>query len=110
MAAEATPQSIAAGASARPAGIPPRSVVLGLLMSLITIVIVVWAEYAEGSIQVGHLQIPPAAVALLFVVVLVNRLAACLWPTARLRPSELITVYVMMVFTSMVPSRGVSER
>jgi hypothetical protein len=93
-----------------PARITPRSVVLGLLMSAVAIGIIAWAEWVEGAIQIGYLQIPPVAVALIFVVVLLNRLAGALWPRVRLRPTELGVIYVMMLFASMIASRGLTER
>jgi len=111
MAAEPTPHSRAASRpAAGPATITVRAVVLGLVMSTVTIGLVIWAEYVIGTIQIGYLQIPPVAIALLFLVVLVNRLVANISPRARLRPAELVVVYAMMVFSSMVTSRGVSQR
>lgn len=79
-------------------------------MSGLSVAIIAWAEWVKGTIQIGYLQIPPVAVALLFVVVLLNRLVAVVAPRARLQPAELVVIYVMMLFTSMVASRGVTER
>ncbi len=93
----------------RGAGITPRALVLGLGISAVVCAIVAWAEYATGAIMIGFLQIPPVAVALLFVIVLLNRLAGWLWPRLRLRPAELAVIYVMMVFSAMVASRGLTE-
>jgi len=71
--------------------------------------IVAWAEWVNGTIMIGFLQIPPVAVALLFVVVLANRLAGRLWARLRLESAELTVVYIMMVFSAMIASRGLTE-
>ena len=99
----ALPERLARG------GITPRAFVLGLAISAGVCAIVAWAEYVTGAIMIGFLQIPPVAVALLFVIVLLNRLAGRLWPAARLRPAELAVIYMMMVFSAMVASRGLTE-
>lgn len=111
MAAENTPQrGIEAAREKAMGAVTPRSVVLGLLTSAVAIATVIWAEYAQGTIQIGYLQIPPVAVGLLFLVVLLNRLAGWIWPRMRLRPAEIIVIYVMLLFSSMVASRGVGQR
>ncbi len=91
------------------AKITPRAVVLGLVMGVAVCAIVAWAEYVTGTIMIGFLQIPPVAVALLFLVVLANRLVGWLWPGLGLRPAELAVIYVMMVLASMIASRGLTE-
>ena len=110
MAAETTPQSTTKAHTPSLGNVTPRSIILGLLISVVTIAIIIWAEYVQGTIQIGFLQIPPVAVALIFLVVLLNRLAGWLWPRSKLTPAELVVIYVMMVFSSMVTSRGVTER
>ncbi|MGD8240659.1 MAG: hypothetical protein PVH68_19060, partial [Armatimonadota bacterium] len=62
-----------------------------------------------GTIMIGFLQIPPVAIALLFVVVVANRIAGRLWARARLAPAELAVVYVMMLLAAMITSRGLAE-
>lgn len=91
------------------ATITPRALFVGLAMAAAVCGIVAWAEYVTGTIMIGFLQIPPVAVALLFVVVLANRLVGWLWPRMRLRPAELTVIYIMMVFAAMITSRGLTE-
>ncbi|HEY3398965.1 MAG TPA: DUF6785 family protein [Armatimonadota bacterium] len=97
------------------AGLPPaaritvRAVALGLFMAAVVVGVVVWAEQVTGAIMIGFLQIPPVAVALLLIVVLLNRLAAAVFPRARLQPAEYVVIYVMMVLAAMVTSRGLTE-
>jgi hypothetical protein len=92
-----------------PATVTARALAVGLAMSVVVCGIVAWAEWVNGTIMIGFLQIPPVAVALLLIVVLINRLAGRIWPRLRLRSSELTIVYVTMVFAAMIASRGLTE-
>lgn len=96
-------------ADLQPAIITPRALLWGLVMAAVVCGLVAWAEYVTGTIMIGFLQIPPVAVALLFVVVLANRLVGWLWPRMRLRTAELTIIYIMMVFAAMITSRGLTE-
>jgi len=87
-----------------------RALLLGLIGSALTSVIVAAAELVAQTIQIGMMQLPPAVVALLFVVVLLNRLVARFSPRSALRAPELAVVFVMMLFSGMIASRGVMER
>jgi len=86
-----------------------RSVIVGLIAAAGVCAIVAWAELVTGKIMIGFLQIPPVAIALLFVVVLLNKLAALVFPGRQLRASELAIVYIMMILASMITSRGLLE-
>ncbi len=86
-----------------------RAVVVGLGAAAAVCAIVAWAELVTGNIMIGFLQIPPVAIALLFLLVGVNRLVAVLLPGRHLRTSELAIVYIMMVFAAMITSRGLLE-
>ena len=97
------------GAAEPPRRITPRAVLVGLLLAAAVCGIVAWAEYVTGTIMIGFLQIPPVAIALLFVVVVANRIVGRLWERARLAASELAVVYVMMVLAAMIASRGLTE-
>jgi hypothetical protein len=87
-----------------------RTLLVGLLGSAATSVIVAAAELVAQTIQIGMMQLPPAVVALFFVVVLANRVVAWARPHAALRTPELLVVFVMMLFSAMIASRGVMER
>jgi len=96
-------------AAPSPARVTVRALVLGLVTSLLACAIVAWAEWVRGTIMIGFLQIPPVAIALLFLVVVGNRLLGRLWPRTRLQPAELVVVYVMTMFSAMIASRGLTE-
>jgi hypothetical protein len=87
-----------------------RTLLLGLAGSAATSIIVAAAELVAQTIQIGMMQLPPAVVALIFLVVLVNRMVAWVRPRAALRTPELVVVFVMMLFSAMIASRGVMER
>ncbi len=91
------------------ARITPRAVLVGLVMAAAVCGIVAWAEYVTGTIMIGFLQIPPVAIALIFVVVVANRLVGRVRTRARLSAAELAVVYVMMVLAAMITSRGLTE-
>ncbi|MFN7017439.1 MAG: DUF6785 family protein, partial [Fimbriimonadales bacterium] len=87
-----------------------RALFVGLFGSAAASVIVASAELIAQTIQIGMMQLPPAVIALLFVCVLLNRLAARVSPRAALSVPELAVVFVMMLFSAMIASRGVMER
>lgn len=87
-----------------------RTLLLGLLCSALTSVIVAAAELVAQTIQIGMMQLPPAVIALLFVVVLLNRMVARISPRAALHAPEVAIVFVMMLFSALIASRGVMER
>ena len=87
-----------------------RSLFWGIVASAITSVLVAAAELVSQTIQIGMMQLPPAVIALIFLTVLVNRAVAWMRPPAALRTPELVVVFVMMLFSAMIASRGVMER
>ncbi len=91
------------------ARITGRSVIIGLLAAAGVCAIVAWAELVTGKIMIGFLQIPPVAIALLFVGIMLNKLVGFLFPGRQLRASELAIVYIMMVLAAMITSRGLLQ-
>ncbi|GIV08301.1 MAG: hypothetical protein KatS3mg020_0813 [Fimbriimonadales bacterium] len=87
-----------------------RALLIGLIGSAVASVVVAAAELVSQTIQIGMMQLPPAVIALLFVGVLLNRLVARFRPSAALSPPELAVVFVMMLFSAIIASRGVMER
>lgn len=95
---------------ARKLGVTPRSVVLGLIL---TVVCVCWIHYAElimSAVQ-GHSAIaatstPVGAVTILFAVGAINLLAQVILPGLALKPAELLVVYAMIVTSSCLSSSG----
>ncbi len=87
-----------------------RVLIAGGLLVALTSVIVASAELVAQTIQIGMMQLPPAVVALLFVLVLLNRGLARLNPKWAFSPQELAALFVMMLFGAMLASRGLMER
>ncbi len=86
------------------------TLIVGMVGSALTSIIVAAAELVSQTIQIGMMQLPPVVVALLFGGILLNRLVARLAPNGALRTPELVVVFVMMLFSGMISSRGVMER
>ena len=103
-------QHEAQSGAARPPIRTGRALLIGLIGSAAASVIVAAAELVAQTIQIGMMQLPPAVIALLFVGVLLNRLVARFRPRAALSTPELAVVFVMMLFSAMIASRGVMER
>ena len=76
---------------------------------MVTCFIVAWAELVTGVIMIGFLQLPPVIVALLFLLIIANKLIGRLKPAWQLTPPEIVTAYCMMLLASMVTSRGLLE-
>jgi hypothetical protein len=86
-----------------------RSLFVGVIGIVLVSAIVAWAELVTGQIMIGFLQIPPAVVAALFVLVLLTKGVKRLAPRWALEPGEIVVVYVMMLMGAMVSSRGLME-
>ncbi|MCE5237625.1 hypothetical protein LLH23_03945, partial [bacterium] len=63
-----------------------------------------------SSIQIAICQFAPAAIGLLFVLVLANLLVRSVARRLRLRPHEIIVIYLMILVASLSTSRGLLER
>jgi hypothetical protein len=87
-----------------------RAVILGLAAVAIVVFIVSWAELVTGQIMIGFLQLPPVVLALLFLLVLVNRGVARWGGKMALNPQELAVIHVMMLLAAMISSRGLMEK
>ncbi|GBC93900.1 hypothetical protein HRbin15_02402 [bacterium HR15] len=87
-----------------------RVLLTGCLLIALTSVIVASAELVAQTIQIGMMQLPPAVVALLFVLVLLNRGLGRLDRRWAFTSRELGALFVMMLFGAMLASRGLMER
>ena len=87
-----------------------RVLIGGCLLVTLTSVIVAAAELVAQTIQIGMMQLPPAVVAILFVLILLNRGLGRLNPRWAFTPRELGALFVMMLFGGMLASRGLMER
>lgn len=95
-----------AGAAFRPL----RTLLIGAVGTGLVSLIVASAELVAATIQIGMMQLPPAAISLLFLIVLLNRLAGWMKPSMALTTRELAVVFIMMLFGAMLASRGLMER
>ena len=86
-----------------------RVILIGLLAIAVVCFLVSWAELVTGQIMIGFLQLPPVALAGLFLLVLANKAVRRLVPRAGLRPPEVAAVYLMMLLAAMLSSRGLME-
>jgi hypothetical protein len=109
---EPTPTSPAPVPAAGSGWLPvsPRAVLIGVLGVAVACFVVSWATLVVASIQIAICQFAPAAIGLLFVVVLVNLLVRGVARRLRLRPHEIIVIYIMILVGSLTTSRGLLER
>lgn len=95
---------------ARAAGVTPRALVLGILLTVLADFWIHWAELIMGGVQ-GHTalantSIPVGAFSLLFALTAINLLCRYVVPGFALQPAELLVVYVMMTTSSVLSSSG----
>jgi len=93
----------------REAVVSTRALIIGVVMAAVVCGLVAWSEYKTWLVAIGNMQIPPVAIALLLLLVLGNRLLAWRCPSLKLRPAELVVIYVMMVFAAMIASAGLTK-
>jgi hypothetical protein len=91
-------------------GISLRAVLIGIVLVVIVCCIVCYAELVIGRIQIGFLQMPPAAIGIFFFMVLFNTWLRATSKRLGLNPGEMLMTYCMMVVAAMVSSRGVMEK
>lgn len=87
-----------------------RAFLLGLFLVAITCFIVSYAELVIGRIQIGFLQMPPAAIGIFFFIIIFNKLLRKIATKFALNSAELIMIYCMMIVAAMICSRGVLEK
>lgn len=90
--------------------VSPRAIIIGLLGAAAGCFVVCWAELVVAKIQIAICQFAPAAIGLLFLVILANLFLRNVARRFRLRPHEIIVIYVMILVASLTTSRGVLER
>ncbi|HEX8835203.1 MAG TPA: DUF6785 family protein [Abditibacteriaceae bacterium] len=101
------------GAIAEPAHSLPlrlRTFVVGIPLLIGICLLSVYADMVAKVVQFGVLQIPPAAIAFLFVLVLANRFFSKMVGRAWLNHAEVLVIYTMMLVGVMVSTRGVIEK
>jgi len=88
----------------------PASLVVGIVCVVITCCVVCYAELVVGKIQIGFLQLPPVVVGMLVLLLGAQAVLTRLSGRLALRPHEIFTIYVMMLLSSMVSSRGLLQK
>lgn len=90
-------------------GIGIRTYLVGIVLSLMTIWIVSYAELVTGKIMIGFLQMPPVVIVLTFFLVLANKLLQRFCKKRLFTIREFPILFTMMLLTSMIVSRGLLE-
>lgn len=103
-----SPQTVAS--SAPPPFRAGRTLLVGIFGTLLVSAIVASAELVAQTIQIGMMQLPPAAIALLFGLALVNRVLGWMNPRWALSSREMAVVFIMMALGALMASRGLMER
>lgn len=91
-------------------GISFRGFTIGVIAAIVVSLIVSYAELVVKYIQIGFLQLPPVVIGLFCFFILLSACAKKLKASYGLTPQELLTIYCMMLFSSMVSSRGCLEK
>jgi hypothetical protein len=87
-----------------------RGLLIGTLLVPLTCFVVSWAEIVLMTLQIGYLQMPPAVVGLLLLMLPLNGLVRRLGARLALTAQELMVAYVMMVLAAMISSRGLMQK
>lgn len=95
---------------ARAAGVTPRSLLLGLLFTVLVDLWIHWAELimsgAQGHTAIAATSTPVGAFCILFVLAGANLLCRAVLPTLAMSGAELLVVYVMITTSSVLSSSG----
>lgn len=94
----------------RAAGVTPRALLLGMVLTILVDLGIHWAELVMGGGQ-GHsalanTAIPVGAFSTLFALAGVNLLLRALLPNSVLSPGEMLVIYVMITTSSVLSSSG----
>jgi hypothetical protein len=90
--------------------VTPRSLLLGLALTVLVDFWIHWAELVmgvgQGHSALANTSIPVGAFSMLFVLAGVNLLCRAVLPGLALSPAEMLVVYVMMTTSSVLSSSG----
>lgn len=87
-----------------------RALVVGIICVIVTCLVVCYAELVVGKIQIGFLQLPPVVVGMLVLLLGVQAALGRFSCRLKLKPHEMFTVYIMMLLSSMIASRGLMQK
>lgn len=96
--------------NAKELGVTPRSLLLGLVLTAISVLWIHYAELIMSAVQ-GHSAIaatstPVGGITFLFAISAVNLLARTLLPSVAMSAAELLVVYAMIVTSTVLSSSG----
>jgi hypothetical protein len=91
-------------------GVSFRSFAIGIIAAAVVSLVVSYAELKVKYIQIGFLQLPPAVVGMFVFLLFASSWAGRIKKQFGLSPQELLTIYCMMLFSSMISSRGLLEK
>ncbi len=91
-------------------GVTLRAILIGLVLVAVVCFVVSYTELVLGTIQIGFLQMPPAAIGIFFFLVLLNSQIRKLGQRFALRAGEMLMIYCMMIVAAMISSRGIMEK
>lgn len=90
--------------------IRPRALIVGTI-GIVTLVIIVSAgELIAKNIQIGMMQLSPAIIGVLFLIVFFNQMLKRFIPRWQLTPAEIVVAFLLMMPAPMIASRGLMER
>lgn len=94
----------------KPMGISPLTVPIGLALTYGAIWIVAYSELVVKQIQIAICQFSPIALGMTFIVAVTNYILSALLRRTLLKPSDIVTIYVMVAIGTMIASRGLMEK
>lgn len=104
---ETTPSSLASPVSPG-SGITLRSFVVGCLMCVIIAIGIPYGSMVIQGTRLGLSSCTPAAFFLLFVLLLtIHLMLGLLKRSWAFQPAELVTIFIMMMVATAIPTRGV---
>jgi hypothetical protein len=91
-------------------GVTPRSILLGLMLTVLVDLWIHWAELimggGQGHTAIANTSVPVGAFSMLFVLTGLNLLCRALLPSLAMSAAEILVVYVMITTSSVLSSSG----
>jgi len=91
-------------------GVRKRVILLGIVAATLTSVLVTQAEIVLSTVRIGYLSLPPAALAMLLIVMVLNAIVKRFLPKASLSTGDILVIYCMCLVSAMVSSHGVVQK
>lgn len=101
-------EMVSASAAVTPKqGVTPRAVIIGLFFALALCAFTPYNDFAVAATYISGNQFPVGALfVLFFFTTVVNGLLRWLLPSRAFRPGELLTIWVLILVASGIPSSG----